>query len=110
MMKSLKRLESVVCNEVDMISKAGKVSPTDWENLGMAVDILKDIATIESMINFDEESSDYSASSSMDDTTYQKSSENTYTVQMLEEKLNRTSDPVKRDHLMQTINMLKFER
>lgn len=134
MHEELYNIKELVLKEVNHTVEVGCVKPNEWENLGEAIDILKDIATIESMEGFDNSSSTYSTNYPhykmpvrnsytgdkmdsrgsrdpyMDDVHYSTDANADHTIRMLEEKLNRTSDPAMRDHLMQTINMMKFER
>lgn len=48
-MHKLYELEETIEKEIDQIIAQGCVKPDQWENLGEAVDILKDISTVKAM-------------------------------------------------------------
>lgn len=52
-MHRLFELEDLVEKEIGKVVDAGCVQPSEWKGLGEAVDIMKDIVTIKSMLNFD---------------------------------------------------------
>lgn len=139
-MHKIYELKDLVEREIGNIVDKGGVKPEEWKNLGEAVDIYKDIVTIESMLEFGEPD-DYSREYSGYRRPYSRNSYrngydgdmidsrgsrtgarmNSYensrdggnteeTIRMLEHKLNMTQDPAKRDSLAKTIEMLKYER
>lgn len=139
----LYELENLVMKEVGSVIDAGCIKPDEWKNLYYAADIIKDIATIESMQNFDNNQSsnyypderqmsrnsmgripmntpirsyensyngDMVDSRGSRDSYNGRSNDNEHAIHVLEDKLNKTNDPTMRDHLMKTIEMMKYER
>lgn len=136
-MHKIFELQNVVENEIGRIVEKGQIKADEWDNLCKAVDIMKDIETIRSMQEFDDYGGssqrydrDYSRNSygnyygnsyerggsyanDMNDSRGSRQSRGDnmdHSIKMLEEKLDRTSDPTKRDALMKTIEMMKYER
>lgn len=56
MHKLLEQLRDIVLCDVEAVTKAGKIAPNDYAVIGEAVDILKDIKTIEAMEGYGYES------------------------------------------------------
>ena len=137
-MQTIYDVEKVVEKELCEIVDKGSIESDEWDNLGKAIDVLKDIATIKSMESFDD-AREYSrayepevrmpewdrrsgyrsrrGNSYADDMhdsrgsrEYATSGSNEHTIRMLEEKMEMTSDPNKRRSLSETIELLKHER
>lgn len=62
-MHKLFELESVVEQEIDSVIQQGCVKPDQWDSLGKAVDIMKDISTIRAMEDGEYEKGEYSRDS-----------------------------------------------
>lgn len=134
-MHKLYEAKELVEKEIGQVVAQGCVKPDQWDNLGKAIDVYKDIVTIESMQNYD--NNEYSQArpymsrdpwnansydvdridsrgsrmGSMNSyENYSRGNDNYHAIRMMENELDHTSDPKKREYLMETINILKNER
>lgn len=136
-MDRLMELKELVNKEIGSVIDQGCVKPDQWGNLGEAVDILKDIATTESMTSWEPERSygvdnweaqyqpvtTRSYTRPMPMPKYPNSYDNMpvrnnnsygddmmYAIRVLEMELDQTQDPEKRNHLVKTLEMLRKQR
>lgn len=58
-MKNLKGLCELIDKEIGEVVKRGEIYPDEWDHLGEAVDILKDITTIEAMNDYGDSGKDW---------------------------------------------------
>ena len=127
-MTALEDLKSLLEKEITKVTAKGDITPVDLKNLGDAVDILKDIETINAMHEYGSDDESYSMSNRgyssrgmsryypdvryPDDVNYRGRSRHTEREEMIskmETMLGKTSNEQDRRTLMECIDKLERE-